>query len=209
MPFSEVSAHRASLEEAYMDLTRDAVEFRGAAIDRRGAAMTTTETTAAAADVPAGRDRFDRLLRAEWTKFTTVRGWVVGLVAAAVVTVLLALPTGAGEHSSCGDGPQCAAPVGPDGGEVSDSFYFVRQPLTGDGSITVRVTSLTGARAAAGGHAVGADGRRRGAVGEGRADHQAEHRPGIRLRGGDGHRRHGVRLPAQLHARHGGVPLAA
>jgi ABC-2 type transport system ATP-binding protein len=31
VPFSEVSAHRASLEEAYMDLTRDAVEFRAAA----------------------------------------------------------------------------------------------------------------------------------------------------------------------------------
>jgi ABC-2 type transport system ATP-binding protein len=30
VPFSEVSAHRASLEEAYMDLTRDAVEFRAA-----------------------------------------------------------------------------------------------------------------------------------------------------------------------------------
>jgi ABC-2 type transport system ATP-binding protein len=29
VPFSEVSAHRASLEEAYMELTRDAVEFRG------------------------------------------------------------------------------------------------------------------------------------------------------------------------------------
>jgi ABC-2 type transport system ATP-binding protein len=28
VPFSEVSAHRATLEEAYMDLTRDAVEFR-------------------------------------------------------------------------------------------------------------------------------------------------------------------------------------
>ena len=28
MPFSEVSAHRATLEEAYMELTRDAVEFR-------------------------------------------------------------------------------------------------------------------------------------------------------------------------------------
>jgi ABC-2 type transport system ATP-binding protein len=28
IPFSEVSAYRASLEEAYMDLTRDAVEFR-------------------------------------------------------------------------------------------------------------------------------------------------------------------------------------
>jgi ABC-2 type transport system ATP-binding protein len=28
VPFSEVSAHRASLEEAYMELTRDAVEFK-------------------------------------------------------------------------------------------------------------------------------------------------------------------------------------
>ena len=27
---------------------------------------------------------------------------------------------------------------------MTDSFYFVRQPLTGNGSITVRVTSLTG-----------------------------------------------------------------
>jgi ABC-2 type transport system ATP-binding protein len=30
VPFSEISAHRASLEEAYMELTRDAVEFRAA-----------------------------------------------------------------------------------------------------------------------------------------------------------------------------------
>ena len=29
VPFSELSAHRATLEEAYMELTRDAVEFRG------------------------------------------------------------------------------------------------------------------------------------------------------------------------------------
>jgi ABC-2 type transport system ATP-binding protein len=28
--FSEVSAHRATLEEAYMELTKDAVEFRPA-----------------------------------------------------------------------------------------------------------------------------------------------------------------------------------
>ena len=33
VPFSEVSAHRASLEEAYMELTREAVEFRAAAAD--------------------------------------------------------------------------------------------------------------------------------------------------------------------------------
>jgi ABC-2 type transport system ATP-binding protein len=30
VPFSEVSAHRATLEQAYMELTRDAVEFRPA-----------------------------------------------------------------------------------------------------------------------------------------------------------------------------------
>jgi ABC-2 type transport system ATP-binding protein len=28
VPFSEVSAHHASLEEAYMELTRDEAEFR-------------------------------------------------------------------------------------------------------------------------------------------------------------------------------------
>jgi len=31
VPFSEVSAHRATLEEAYLELTRDAVEFRAVA----------------------------------------------------------------------------------------------------------------------------------------------------------------------------------
>ena len=45
VPFSEVSAHRATLEEAYMELTRDAIEFHSAAgpsagqgADRAGAA---------------------------------------------------------------------------------------------------------------------------------------------------------------------------
>jgi len=33
LPFSEVTAHRASLEEAYMELTRDAVEFNAAAVE--------------------------------------------------------------------------------------------------------------------------------------------------------------------------------
>ena len=31
VPFSEVAPHRASLEEAYMELTRDAVDFAGQA----------------------------------------------------------------------------------------------------------------------------------------------------------------------------------
>ena len=35
VPFSEVSAHRATLEDAYLQLTRDAVEFRA---DRTGPA---------------------------------------------------------------------------------------------------------------------------------------------------------------------------
>ena len=33
VPFSEVSAHRATLEQAYMELTRQAVEFRPAGFD--------------------------------------------------------------------------------------------------------------------------------------------------------------------------------
>jgi ABC-type transport system involved in multi-copper enzyme maturation permease subunit len=35
-------------------------------------------------------------------------------------------------------------PVGPGGEAVTDSFYFVHRPLAGNGSITTRVTSLTG-----------------------------------------------------------------
>jgi len=31
VPFSEVSAQRATLEEAYLELTREAVEYRAAA----------------------------------------------------------------------------------------------------------------------------------------------------------------------------------
>ena len=31
VPFSEVAAHRASLEQAYLELTRDAVDYRAEA----------------------------------------------------------------------------------------------------------------------------------------------------------------------------------
>ncbi|MEN3356313.1 MAG: type transport system ATP-binding protein, partial [Mycobacteriales bacterium] len=34
VPFSEVSAPRATLEEAYLQLTRDAVEFRAATVEQ-------------------------------------------------------------------------------------------------------------------------------------------------------------------------------
>jgi ABC-2 type transport system ATP-binding protein len=46
VPFSEVAAHRATLEEAYMELTRDAVEFRAAALDGASPAWANTEEVA-------------------------------------------------------------------------------------------------------------------------------------------------------------------
>jgi ABC-type transport system involved in multi-copper enzyme maturation permease subunit len=91
-------------------------------------------------ELPVGDDGFPSLLRSEWTKFRTVRGWVVGLLTAAVVTVLVSLLGATGSNRPCRHG--CTGPVGPGGEGVVDAFYFVHQPLTGDGSITVRVASL-------------------------------------------------------------------
>ncbi|HLO30934.1 MAG TPA: hypothetical protein VK249_17440 [Anaerolineales bacterium] len=92
-------------------------------------------------------ESFAQLLHAEWNKFRTVRGWVIGLVIAALVTVLPGLLIAARSLMSC-EGPSgdvCpSTPVGPGGQAVEDRFYFVHQPLAGDGSITVRVTSMTG-----------------------------------------------------------------
>jgi ABC-type transport system involved in multi-copper enzyme maturation permease subunit len=102
----------------------------------------------------SGRDGFAQLVRAEWTKLRTVRGWVIGLVVAALVMAGIGLLIAVGGSSSCqsaAGGParsgRACGPtftVGPGGEPVTDSFYFVRQPLTGNGSLTVRVTSLTG-----------------------------------------------------------------
>ncbi len=102
----------------------------------------------------AARDGFAQLVRAEWTKLRTVRGWVIGMVVAALVMAGIGLLTAVGGSSSCqsvggGPAPQRPAclprvPLGPGGEAVTDNFYFVRQPLTGNGSLTVRVTSLTG-----------------------------------------------------------------
>jgi hypothetical protein len=84
---------------------------------------------------------FADLLRAEWTKFRTVRGWIIGVVVGALAVVAFAMAPG--QQGSC-NVAGCTTPAGPGGEEVSDSFYFVHQPLAGNGSITVRVTSLTG-----------------------------------------------------------------
>ncbi|MFF7074081.1 DUF1349 domain-containing protein [Streptomyces pseudovenezuelae] len=104
--------------------------------------MTATLTPSRTAARPA-RGGFAQLLHAEWTKFRTVRGWVASSVGAVLVICLVGLlATAAGNQS----GPEgtSALPVGPGGQAVNDSFYFVHQPLQGDGTITVSVSSLTG-----------------------------------------------------------------
>jgi ABC-type transport system involved in multi-copper enzyme maturation permease subunit len=91
----------------------------------------------------AGRDSFAHLLRAEWTKFRTVRGWVIATIVATLVSILIGVSTGANSQEGCPGGPcHYVVPTGPGGEAVTDTFYFVHRPLTKDGSITVRVTSL-------------------------------------------------------------------
>jgi ABC-2 family transporter protein len=107
--------------------------------------MTTDTAAPYRSGLPPRPDRFGQLVHAEWTKLRTVRGWVLGLAAAALVTVAFGLLPGM--SGSCGQhGPAsaCSVPVGPGGELVSDSYYLVHQSLTGNGTITARVTALTG-----------------------------------------------------------------
>lgn len=98
--------------------------------------------------------RVGNLVRAEWTKFRTVRGWLIGLAAIPVLTAVLTFATANGTHSNyctgssptdqvCHQGTP-SAPIGPDGEAVDDSYYLVSGSLAGSGTITVQVTSLTG-----------------------------------------------------------------
>ncbi|WP_033282706.1 ABC transporter permease subunit [Streptomyces sp. NRRL F-525] len=84
------------------------------------------------------RAGFGRLLRAEWAKFWTVRAWLLVLAIAAVVTVVICQVGASG--SSVGGGPTIV--LGPGGEVVHDSFRFTHRALTGDGTVTARVTGL-------------------------------------------------------------------
>lgn len=102
-------------------------------------------------NLPAGRDDFGQLLHAEWTKLHTVRGWMIALVVAGLLVVAMAyLATFHHQNyvQASPSSPVVAAhplvPMGPSGEAVTDTFYFVHQPLQGNGSITVRLSSLTG-----------------------------------------------------------------
>lgn len=100
---------------------------------------------------------FRSALRAEWTKFRTVRGWVAGITLMAGLLVLFAYLTASGMHSgtcttsptgrtTCGSGHP-PVPTGPGGEAVADSYYLVSRPLTSDGTLTARVDGLSGVRA--------------------------------------------------------------
>jgi hypothetical protein len=102
------------------------------------------------------RAGFGTVLRAEWTKFRSVRGWVIGMILAALLTMFIGVFAAANASIGCAvnggpvkTGRACLPyiPHGPGGEIVTDSFSFVHQPLTGNGTITARVTALTGKRA--------------------------------------------------------------
>jgi len=109
------------------------------------------------AETDAGRGGFGWLLRSELTKFRTVRGWVIGMIVAAILTVFVGLFAAGNAHIGCQNSPNgptltgkaCLPyiPHGPGGEVVTDSFNFAHQPLTGNGTITARVISLTGEHA--------------------------------------------------------------
>ena len=166
----------------------------------------------------AGRARtgFAQLLRAEWTKFRTVRGWVIGLVVAALVTcsgsgLLIAVrarpPRLRGPTRTAAACP-AAVPVGP-GGEAGDRPVLPRAPAADrDGSITVRVTSLTGRIPSANGNPPlnpnASPDTRAGLVPWAKAGVIVKEstRPGSAVRGDHGHRRPRGADAVQLHRRH-------
>jgi hypothetical protein len=104
--------------------------------------MTTPTITPYRSGQRPGHDGFGQLLRAEWAKFRTVRGWVLSLVAAALVAAAATVAPAAVSNGKTIPAANPHAPVGPAGTAVTDSFYFVHRELAGNGSITARVTSL-------------------------------------------------------------------
>jgi hypothetical protein len=82
------------------------------------------------------------LLRREWTTFRRP-GRLIALAGAALTVIALGLLFAVGNHASC-DGPCPKAPVADDGAAVSDTFWFLHRDLGREGSITVRMTAMTG-----------------------------------------------------------------
>jgi len=123
--------------------------------------MSTSTITPYRSGQRPGRDDFPHLLRAEWTKFRSVRGWWMAMIAAALLTALAVVALASAANGKQNPGAHPVVAIGPGGIAVTDSFYFARQPLDGNGSITARVTSL-------------ADGEAPGQVPPGTSTHTAQ-----------------------------------
>ncbi|GAA3239961.1 ABC transporter permease subunit [Dactylosporangium siamense] len=82
------------------------------------------------------------LLRSEWTKFRSVPGWWRGV---AVAALMIALFPAVGLGGAPPD-QTSQVPTGPAGTPVNTAYYLVHRALSGDGSITVAVTTLTSER---------------------------------------------------------------
>jgi ABC-type transport system involved in multi-copper enzyme maturation permease subunit len=110
--------------------------------------MTTEAVAPLRSPLAPERESFRHLVHAEWTKFRTVRGWVIAvLITIVAITAFVFLAAGGGSRCTAGNGASGACPAqptGPGGVPVQDVFYFAHQPVTGNGTITVQVTSLTG-----------------------------------------------------------------
>ncbi|RKN43227.1 ABC transporter permease [Streptomyces hoynatensis] len=92
-----------------------------------------------------GTPGFGGLLRAEWTKFRSVPRWVLTLLAAVVLTVLIALITANGSERAVAGGGEDPADSGASADfRIRDGGHFLYQPLPGDGELVARVTELTG-----------------------------------------------------------------
>jgi ABC-type transport system involved in multi-copper enzyme maturation permease subunit len=83
-------------------------------------------TVASYRSTVSGQDGFGPLLRAEWTKLRSVRGWVLTLGAAVALTVAVGMLMALGING------------GDNGG---DGIGFAPRPLSGDGSVVARVAS--------------------------------------------------------------------
>ncbi|MGC0334587.1 hypothetical protein RKD23_007577 [Streptomyces sp. SAI-170] len=106
--------------------------------------MTATLTPRPPATRRAERGGFLRTLHAEWTKFRTVRGWVLAMAGALLATIVVGLLGTAAPAPGNRGADSASYPQGPGGEPVNDSFYFVHKTLTGDGTLTVPLRSLTG-----------------------------------------------------------------
>ena len=111
--------------------------------------MSATRAPSRATTKPEGSS-FPSAIWAEWVKFRTVRGWLIALFVAAVLCVAFTFLVANGNNEgSCTPNGVCTAghpfvPTGPGGEAVADSYQFVSQPLTGNGTLTAQVASLTG-----------------------------------------------------------------